>query len=521
FWDPAGLLGRLDEAVLKIDATRVEVKWEEGSRVIPFGEIGAATLGDLCRARPARKDSDLRAIAVACFLEGDPEGARRLGGEAATSLPDFYGILGKEAAEARARDERESRARALFYEAEREYFDVSEMAGAVAKYKVLLGELGGTAFVRRNRGAIAARTEGGLRDILIATGELLASPGFKLGKYGKVESAWVSQSDLDVPKMKDNFVEFSFPASADTEVRIWILAGGCCQEVLSFYAQGTELTGPDPTNSKEKAALEPGSNAGLLVKPTAYSLKKLHSQHNGPKNPERFDWIQVASLKYVQPGLKKIRILSNQKGFAVAQAAVLVTRPGPPRETEFKEQERWKSETPGAAVNRSSQAAGSILREIFRNIGNGGSVSDLLNAQIFKDDKPTESGTVALFESAPGLGNEYGARMRGYVHPPVSGLYVFWIAADDRGELRLSLDEDPAHAKPIGSVPEWTGVREYTKFATQKSQPVELKAGKRYYIEALMAQGVGGDHLSVGWNLPNGIEEKPIPGSRLSPWIRR
>ena len=85
-------------------------------------------------------------------------------------------------------------------------------------------------------------------------------------------------------------------------------------------------------------------------------------------------------------------------------------------------------------------------------------------------------------------------------------------------DIRLSPDEDPAHAKPIGSVPEWTGLREYTKHAQQKSQPVELKAGKRYYIEALMAQGIGGDHLSVGWTLPNGIEEKPIPGNRLSPW---
>jgi hypothetical protein len=521
FWDPAGALGRLDEVVLKIDATRVEVKWEEGSRVISFGEIGAATLGELYKARPAKKPTDARAAAIACFLEGDVDGARRLGGDAAASVPDFYGILGQEAAEARARDERECRARSMFYQAEREYFDASEMSGAISKYKSLLGEFGGTAFVRRNRAAIAARTEGGLRDVLLATSELQGSPGFKLGKYAKVDTAWVSQSDLEVPKMKENYVEFSFPAPADTEVRIWIMAGGCCQEVLTFYAQGTELTGPDPTNPKERAALEPGANAGLLVKPTAYSLKKLHSQHNGPKNPERFDWVQVASMKYAQAGVKKIRVLSNQKGFAVAQAAVLVTRPGPPRDTEFKDLERWKAETPGASLNRASQAAGSILREIFRNIGNGGAVVDLLNAQIFKDDKPTETGTLPLFESPPGLGIEYGVRMRGYVHPPISGLYVFWIASDDQGELRLSPDEDPAHARPIGSVPEWTGAREYTKHATQKSQPVELKAGKRYYIEALQKQGVGGDHLSVGWTLPNGTEEKPIPGSRLSPWVRR
>jgi hypothetical protein len=266
--------------------------------------------------------------------------------------------------------------------------------------------------------------------------------------------------------------------------------------------------------------VEPGANAGLFVKPAGYSLKKLHSQHNGPKNPERFDWVQVASIKYAQAGPKRIRILTNQKGFAIAQAAVLATRPGPPKDSDFKELEKWKAETPGAVVNRASQAAGSILREVFRNIGGGG-VGDLYNAQSFKDDKPTESGTVSIFEGPSNIGSDYGTRFRGYIHPPVSGLYTFWIASDDQGELKLSTDEDPAHVKSIASVPEWTGPREYTKHAQQTSQPVELKAGKRYYIEAFHKQGVGGDHVSVGWRLPTGVEEKPLPGSRLSPFVRR
>jgi hypothetical protein len=330
----------------------------------------------------------------------------------------------------------------------------------------------------------------------------------------------VSQADLDLPKMKENYVEFGFVAGAEAEYKIWILAGGCCQEVLGCYAQGTELMGPDPANPKEKILVEPGANAGLFVKPGGYSLKKLHSQHNGPKNPERFDWVQVASIKYAQAGPKRIRILTNQKGFAIAQAAVLATRPGPPKDSDFKELEKWKAETPGAVVNRASQAAGSILREVWRNIGGGG-IGDLVNAQSFKDDKPTETGALTIFEGPSNFGTDYGSRVRGYVHPPVSGLYTFWISSDDQGELKLSPDEDPAHAKTIASVPEWTGPREYTKHAQQTSQPVELKAGRRYYIEALHKQGAGGDSLSVAWRLPTGVEEKPIPGNRLSPFVRR
>lgn len=515
FLDPSGAVARLDDVVQKIDATRVEVKWDEGSRVIPFGEVGAATLAELLKGKSAR------AAAVASFLEGDAEGARRAGGEAAASIPEYYGVLGREAAEARARDEKESRARGLFYDAERDYFDPGESAGAVAKYKQLLGEFAQTAFVRRNKAAIAARTEGGLRDILLPASEMLASPAFKLGKFPKIESAWVSQADVDVPKMKETYVEFSFPALADTEYRIWILEGGCCQEVMSFYAQGNELTGPDPTNPKEKAALEPGANAGLFVKPTAYSLKKLHTQHNGPKTPERFEWTQVAAMKFAQPGPKRFRILTNQKGFAVAQAAALVTRPGPPKESDFRELEKWRAETPGAVPSRASLPAGTILSEMWKGIGNGGAVADLLNCQAFKDDKPTETAMLTIFEAPENAGQEYGRRVRGYVHPPISGSYVFWIASDDGGELRLSTDEDPAHAKPIASAPTYTGPREYTKHASQQSQPIELKAGRRYYIEALMKQGTGGDNLSVAWRLPNGSEEKPIPGSRLSPWIRK
>ena len=110
---------------------------------------------------------------------------------------------------------------------------------------------------------------------------------------------------------------------------------------------------------------------------------------------------------------------------------------------------------------------------------------------------------------------------RQYIHPPVSGAYVFWVASDDTSELRLSTDEDPAHARPIASSPQWTSPREYTKFPVQQSQPIELKAGRRYYVEALQKPGGGGDHLSVAWRLPNGTEEKPIPGSRLSPWVRK
>ncbi len=71
----------------------------------------------------------------------------------------------------------------------------------------------------------------------------------------------------------------------------------------------------------------------------------------------------------------------------------------------------------------------------------------------------------------------------------------------------------------IASLTRATGPRQWDTFASQKSQAIALVQGKTYYIEALHKQGVGTDHVAVGWQLPNGTMERPIPGNRLSPFI--
>lgn len=518
YWDAGGGLTRVEESVLKVDAHRVEMKFGEGSIVVPFGEVAAATLADLFKGRAAKKESDGRAAAAACLLDGDAEGAQRFRGEPFPSINDKYGEAAKDAFVRRSADDREKAARKLFTEAERGYFDYGETGDSVAKYKALLGEHGGTEFVRRNRGAISARTESPFKDFLFSHGDLNVSSFFKLGKFGRIEAAWVSQQDLDPAKMKDNFIEFEFSAGTEVEYRVWVHAGGCCQEVLTFFVQGTELVGPNPENPKEKIPLEPGGPTGMTVKSTYSSLKKTHSQHTGPKHPERFEWIALGTFKYPTPGTKRIRVLSNQKGFAVAAAAVISSRSGAPREAEFKELEKWRAETPGASLKQGGIVTGQILREVFRGFGGGG-VGDLVNHASFKEDRPTERVLIPQFEGPTDWADDYGTRIRGYVHPPVTGAYVFWIATDDGGELWLSPDEDPKNREKIASVPDWTGPREYGKHASQQSKPVELKAGRRYYIEALQKEGGGGDHLSVKWRLPDGTEEAPIPGSRLSPFV--
>ena len=64
----------------------------------------------------------------------------------------------------------------------------------------------------------------------------------------------------------------------------------------------------------------------------------------------------------------------------------------------------------------------------------------------------------------------------------------------------------------------WTSPRQWTKYTTQQSVPINLVAGQQYYIEALYKEDEGGDNMAVGWQLPDGTMERPIPGNRLSPW---
>lgn len=131
---------------------------------------------------------------------------------------------------------------------------------------------------------------------------------------------------------------------------------------------------------------------------------------------------------------------------------------------------------------------------------------------------PDLTGTRTLFEAPTNVGSNFGSRFRGYVCVPTTGNYTFWIASDDHSELWLSTDNDPANKRLIASVWGWTTSRQWDKYTTQQSAQINLIAGQQYYIEALYKEDEGGDNMAVGWQLPGGTFERPIPGNRLSPF---
>ena len=165
-----------------------------------------------------------------------------------------------------------------------------------------------------------------------------------------------------------------------------------------------------------------------------------------------------------------------------------------------------------------------LTREVWTNVA-GVAVADLTNSAVFRQPAGLVEEVVG-FETPANLeaqlrlsvGNNSGERLRGYLHPPVSGAYRLWIAGADTAQLWMGTDDTPANRHLVAMVPGPTGFREWNKYPAQSSGLVNLEGGKSYYVEALHKAGVGTNYVSVAWQLPDGTFEGPVPGTRLTPY---
>lgn len=163
----------------------------------------------------------------------------------------------------------------------------------------------------------------------------------------------------------------------------------------------------------------------------------------------------------------------------------------------------------------SSLNAGELTREIYKNISGHG--VHLIKSHPNYPWNPDTLDTISQFEFGPKTGDNYGARVLGYITIPEDGAYTFFISSDDQGELNISLDGTVANLQKIASASNWTAFRSWTKYASQKSAVFNLTAGQVIYTEAFVKEGSGGDHLSVAWSKDGGPIEV-ISGDHLSPF---
>ncbi|HUU15935.1 MAG TPA: PA14 domain-containing protein [Sedimentisphaerales bacterium] len=182
----------------------------------------------------------------------------------------------------------------------------------------------------------------------------------------------------------------------------------------------------------------------------------------------------------------------------------------------------------GLVSNTNGQPTGEFLLEWWFDIGAGNAVTDLINNPNYPDN-PTGSAMVDSVElptTKPaslweGDVDNYGARLQGYIYPPATGDYTFWITGDNGSQFWLSTNFDSSNVVMMCEVPgtQWTGDREWDKFPDdQESTPVTLEAGQKYYVDVWFKEGSGGDGVAVGWEGPE-IGEGPevISGQYISP----
>jgi uncharacterized protein (DUF1800 family) len=155
-------------------------------------------------------------------------------------------------------------------------------------------------------------------------------------------------------------------------------------------------------------------------------------------------------------------------------------------------------------------ATGSAInREVWTGVP-GTAISD-----IPLETAPTAKETLNVFEAPLDAADDYGARIRGYITAPLTGIYKFWLTASNSAELYISDDDDPVNSGKRAQVVMPTGHRAWTNVNAGRSPLLWLEAGRRYYVEVRHKAGVGSDHLSVGWLKPG--EGLPDPANAAAP----
>lgn len=156
-----------------------------------------------------------------------------------------------------------------------------------------------------------------------------------------------------------------------------------------------------------------------------------------------------------------------------------------------------------------SSPNGSVLLERWVEVP-GGSILD-----IPVDTEPDERYLHDATSFSTTNEDHYAVRMSGYLFPPTTGEYSFWITSDDQSQFFLSANENALEKELVVFVPEWAQGEDYSKYPSQKSAPVHLQADGKYFFEILFKEGEWGDHVSLVWTTPGASQPQAIAANCL------
>ncbi|MBM3821663.1 MAG: hypothetical protein FJ404_02035, partial [Verrucomicrobia bacterium] len=161
--------------------------------------------------------------------------------------------------------------------------------------------------------------------------------------------------------------------------------------------------------------------------------------------------------------------------------------------------------------------------------GIGGTAIDALTGDAKYPDNADEVRVIGRAEGPTGYGDNYGARISGFLTPSETADYVFFLSADDNAQLFLSTDDKPANAKLIATEPQWNGERQWVlrdrrdpdlpenrsdKFAGTEwpgGNTIRLTSGRNYWVSLIYKEGGGGDNGAFTWK--KATDPDPANGS--------
>ncbi len=286
-----------------------------------------------------------------------------------------------------------------------------------------------------------------------------------------------------------------------------------------LVSDGRQTAGGDPTLAARALAAKGIPVWCLAVGDANPPRDAVVAELRGPQEVFKGETVRLeARIRVTGYGASTWDLVLERDGAEVARHAVVASGAWQSERFERADSEpgihtwRVRIERPRPDPN-DLRAGGGLLREVWTAVD--GDTVDAGRAAL--ERAPNATAVIANAESADPH-QSLMERWRGFVVPPFDGDYTFWISSEDAGELALAPVGDPLQAATIAIVPGRCGPGVCDEFESQRSAPLHLRAGRIAYLEVLHKQGLGHAHCAVGWQLPDGRLERPIPRARLAPW---
>jgi len=161
-------------------------------------------------------------------------------------------------------------------------------------------------------------------------------------------------------------------------------------------------------------------------------------------------------------------------------------------------------------------ARGFLKFEYFTDIP-GIHIEDLYESEKYENNAVDEVLYLTAYDTGTAFdrkGDNYGARISGWLLPDRAGDFAFFIASDDAGELYVSADDTAENLDIVALELNWSTA--FEGGGDEEGTPFDsFVAGERYYTELLYKEGGGGDGAKVAWR--HWDDEESISVGKLQP----